>query len=406
MINFKITKSDFPIFKNNPNLVYLDSTATSLKPQSVIKAENKYYQNYSANIFRGVYKISEKATYEYETSRVTVAQFINAYSKDEIVFTRNTTESINLVAYAWGRLNIEKDDEVVTTIMEHHSNFIPWQQLAFENQADFKIIDIDENGQLNYEPIDKIITKKTKLLAIAHISNVLGTINPIKKIIAQAKKINPQVIIFVDGAQAVPHMKVDVRDLGCDFYAFSSHKMLGPTGVGVLWGKKELLNEMSPFMYGGEMIKEVTLNETIFADSPHRFEAGTPNIAGVIGLKAAIEYLNKFNLKVIHEYEMSLAEKCILQLESEFAKEIIIYGPKNERAGIVSFTFGQIHAHDIAQILDEDNICVRAGHHCAMPLHDRLQVHATVRASFYIYNTEEDINKLILSLKRVKKILS
>lgn len=406
MIDTKIIKSDFPIFNNHPELVYLDSTATSLKPKSVIEAEDDYYKNYSANIFRGVYKISEKATQEYESSRSTVAQFINAYSADEIIFTRNTTESINLVAYAWGRMNIEKGNEIVTTIMEHHSNFVPWQQLAFENRADLKIIDIDENGLLNYEPIDKIITKKTKILVVAHISNVLGTINPIKKIIAQAKRINPQLIVLVDGAQAVPHMKVDVRDLGCDFYAFSSHKMFGPTGIGVLWGKKELLQTIDPFMFGGEMIKEVRFDETTFADTPHKFEAGTPHIAGAIGLKAAIKYMQKFNMKDIQEHEMALAKECMEQLKNEFTDDIMFLGPKYNRAGIISFTFGKIHAHDVAQILDEDNICVRAGHHCAMPLHHRLNISSSVRVSFYVYNMKEDINKLIISLKKAKQIFS
>ncbi|MDO8609476.1 MAG: SufS family cysteine desulfurase [bacterium] len=401
---FKI-KKDFPIFNKIPDLIYLDSTATSLKPQSVIDAEDAYYKEYSANIFRGVYKISEKATQKYEDSRLAVAQFINAKSSDEIIFTRNTTESINLVAYSWGRTNIQKNDEIVTTILEHHSNFVPWQVLAMENNAVLKVIDVDNNGVLETDTLEQIITKKTKILTLTHISNVLGTILPIKKIIYQAKQINPHIVVLVDGAQAVPHIKIDVQDLGCDFYAFSGHKMLGPTGVGVLWGKSELLNAMPPFLFGGEMIREVHLDNTNYASIPHKFEAGTPHIAGVIGLKAAINYLQVTGLNNIHDHESELAQIAIKQLTYAFKDDVHILGTDNNRSGIVAFKFGKAHAHDVAQILDENNICVRAGHHCAMPLHERLAIQASVRASFYLYNSVEDIEQLILGLQQVKKIL-
>lgn len=399
-------KKDFPIFDNNPSLVYLDSTATSLKPKSVIDKLVEYYSQYSANIFRGVYKISEKATEEYEETRNITSKFINAKKPEEIIFTRNTTESINLVCYSKGREIINKGDEIVTTIMEHHSNFVPWQQLAFENGATFKIMDIDKQGFLIKE-LDKVITKKTKILALSLVSNVLGTINPIKDIIRKSKEINPNIIIIVDAAQAVPHMKIDVQDLGCDFLAFSSHKMLGPTGVGVLWGREEMLNEMFPFMFGGEMINEVYVDYTTFKDPPHKFEAGTPSIGEVIAFNEAIKFLEKIGMDKVREHELKLVEYCLNLFKSEFKEEIKIFGPADskDRGGVVAFNFGKFHPHDIASILDEENIAVRAGHHCAMPLHNRLGVNATVRASFYIYNSEEDVNKLVEGLKKVKKTL-
>lgn len=398
-------KKDFPIFEHDPHLVYLDSTATSLKPRSVIEALDRYYNEYSANIYRGVYEISERATVEYERTRTVVADFIHA-KPEEIVFTRNTTESINLVAYALGRIIVEEGDEIVTTITEHHSNFVPWQQLAFENGADFKVVDVDENNNLLFERLEKIITKKTKIVAFTHVSNVLGIVNPVKAIISKIKEINPRVIVVIDGAQAVPHLPVNVSDLGCDFYAFSSHKMLGPTGVGVLWGKHEHLLDMPPFNFGGEMIREVHIEKTVFKDPPQKFEAGTPHIAGVIALKEAIEYLKKIGLETIHVHEQSLAQYAIKILQEEFKNTIHILVPEHaHKSGIVSFTFHGYHPHDIAQILDEDHICIRAGHHCAMPLHNRLHLQATARASFYLYNTQEDVDKLVSGLLKVKKIL-
>lgn len=413
MLNVVKIKSDFPIFKNDPSLVYLDSTATSLKPKIVIEKEQEYYEKYSANIYRGLYKISEKATEEYEETRQDVAKFIGAKRGEEIIFTRGTTESLNLLAYSLGREIVERNDEIVTTIMEHHSNFVPWQQVAIENGATLKIVDVDEEGRLqpihNSEfRIQNIISKRTKILTITHVSNVLGTINPLKTIIAEAKRINPKIIVIVDAAQAVPHMKVDVGELDCDFMAFSAHKMLGPTGVGVLYGKYELLASMFPFQYGGEMIEEVYLDRTLFKKPPHKFEAGTPNIAGVIAFKAAIEYLGSLDWLDIESHEKNLAKETIQRLDERFGKKIRIIGPNlkgENKSGIVAFKFDNIHPHDVSQILDEDNVAVRAGNHCAMPLHTRYNLDATTRASFYIYNSLEDVIKLIKGLEKVEKLL-
>lgn len=406
-MDIKSIKKDFPIFSHHPNLIYLDSTATSLKPQVVIDKEIEYYEKYSANVFRGVYKISEKATEEYEETRVVVSQFIHANKPEEIIFTRSTTESLNLVAYSLGRKIIGEGDEIVTTIMEHHSNFVSWQQLALENGAIFKVIDLDEEGYLELRNLEKIILKKTKIFALTYVSNVLGTINPIKEIVKAVKSINPKVIVVVDAAQAVPHMKVDVQDLGCDFLAFSSHKMLGPTGVGVLWGRYELLDEMFPFNFGGEMIQEVYIDKTIFKRPPHKFEAGTPHIAGVIALKEAIKYLNVVGLELIQKHEKALMSYCINTMIHSFGNRIKILGPKDveDRGGIIAFTFANFHPHDIAQILDENEICIRAGHHCAMPLHNRLGINASARVSFYIYSTKDDIDKLVEGFKKVARVL-
>lgn len=400
MLNTISLKKDFPIFSSNKNLIYLDSAAMSLKPASVINSVSEYYSEYSANVFRGIYKLSEKATEEYELTRDTVAAFINAYSSKEIIFVRNTTEAINLVAYAWGRVSISKGDEIITTVMEHHSNFVPWQQLAAENGAVLKILDIDESGRLLIDDLEKIVTKKTKLLAITYVSNALGTINPLKQIISRVKKANPKVVVLVDAAQATPHLKVDVKDLGCDFLVFSGQKMLGPTGAGVLWGGSSILEEMPPFLFGGEMINEVHLDRTLFAPIPHKFEAGTPHIASVIGLRAAIEYLNKMGMDNIRKHEQELLSYTLKTL-GRF-KEIKILGPGDvgTRGGVISFTVEKIHPHDVAQILDEEHICVRAGHHCAMPIHERLSVPASVRASLYLYNTIEDIDRFADALER------
>ena len=407
MIDVKDIKKQFPIFKNIPNLVYLDSPASSLKPKQVIDKEIEYYQHYGVNIFRGIYPISEKGTFEFEETRLIVSKFINANRPEEIIFTRNATESLNLLAYSLGRKIVEPGDEIVTTIMEHHSNFVPWQVLTGEVGATFKVVDINDEGYLEAN-WSEIITKKTKILALTYISNVLGTINPIKEIIIAAKKINPNVITIVDAAQAVPHLKIDVQDLGMDFIVFSSHKMLGPTGVGVLWGKEKILKEMYPFMYGGDMISEVYIDKTTFKDPPHKFEAGTPAIGQVIALKEAIKFLDKIGLDNIIKHEEKLTDYCFKLLELTFKEKIKIFGPKNpsNKCGVVSFSFKGFHPHDIAQILADDGVCVRAGHHCAMPLHTRLNIPATVRASFYIYNDESDVEKLVKGLKKVKKILS
>lgn len=413
MFAVKTIKKDFPIFKHQPDLVYLDSTATSLKPQSVIDAIVEYYETYSANVARGLYKISEKATQEYEKTREVVARFINAKSADEVIFTRSTTESINLAVYALGREIVKSEDEVVISVMEHHSNFVPWQQLCFEIGADFKVIDIDESYQLQVAScrkeidLNNVVTKKTKILSLTYVSNVLGTINPIKEIVAVAKRINPNIIIIVDAAQAAPHMIVDVQDLGCDFLTFSSHKMLGPTGVGVLWGRREILNSMFPFNYGGDMIEEVYIKKTIFKPPPHKFEAGTPNIDGVIALKHAIRYLQNLGMNKVHEHEKELVSYGLRRLQETFGEKIRILGPKNvNKGGVIAFVLEKCHPHDIAQILDSDQIAIRAGHHCAMPLHSRLGIGASSRASFYIYNDEDDVEKLVGALKKAMKILS
>lgn len=413
MFNPKTIKEDFPIFSHQPGLVYLDSTATSLKPLAVIEKEVEYYKEYSGNVHRGIYDIAEKATQEYEETRKMVARFIGADTYEEVVFTRGTTESINLVASTLGLDIIEEGDEIVTTIMEHHSNFIPWQQLSAQTGAILKVIElkdfelaiIENDRSIN---LNGIITKKTKILALGYVSNTLGTINPVKDIIAAARKINPQIVVVVDAAQAAPHMKIDVQDLGCDFLAFSSHKMLGPTGVGVLWGRYQLLEKMSPYQFGGEMIREVTLESTLYKEPPHKFEAGTPNIAGVIALKAAIQYVENVGFDAIRSHEMALVTKAEKRLVEEFGDALTFYHPVSHehRAGILTFTFKKIHPHDIAQVLNDDTVAIRAGHHCTQPLHKYLKSTATARASFYIYNTEEDIEKLVQSLHKAKKLFN
>ena len=393
MLDTKKIKNYFPIFKKSPHLVYLDSTATSLKPQIVINKLNEYYSEYSANIFRGVYDISERATAEYEETREVVKTFINAPQSKEIIFTRNATESINLFVNGIKNL-LQKGDEIITTVTEHHSNFVPWQQLAKNNSLKFTVLETLSDFKFQ-------ISKHTKILAITYASNVLGTVNPIKQIIRDVKKINPYMLVLVDGAQAVPHIKIDVQDLGCDAFVFSSHKMLGPTGVGVLWVKKDVLETFLPYQFGGDMIRSVSIAETQFADIPHRFEAGTPHIAGVIALKEAIRYLNDITLNAIHSHEIELAQLCFDGLISEFGQKIKVIGPQKRELGIVAFVLKGVHAHDVAQLLNEENVAVRAGHHCAMPLHTHLNIEASVRASFYLYNTKDDISSLIAALHKV-----
>ncbi|MEI6532945.1 MAG: SufS family cysteine desulfurase [Candidatus Roizmanbacteria bacterium] len=413
MSNQSSIKNQFPIFQKHPDLVYLDSPATTLKPQSVIDSLLSYYTDYTANVHRGIYKSAERSTKEYEETREVVARFIHAKDSKEVVFTKGTTEALNLLVYAWGRKYIQKDDEIAITVMEHHSNFVPWQQLAFELGADLKVIDITDDGLLNIYnskgeiDLSAIVTSKTKLLSLTYVSNMLGTINPIKQIIDCAKKINPQIVIVVDGAQAVSHFEINVQELGCDFFVFSGHKLMGPTGTGVLWGKYQLLQNMYPFHFGGEMIQDVSLDHTTFKDAPNKFEAGTPHIAGIIALKSAINFVQEVGFNHIQHYEQQLTLLAKNELERNFGSEIIIYGPKDirDRAGLLSFSFGSYHSHDIAQILDEDDVCVRAGHHCTMPLHKRLNVVASTRASFYIYNTEKDVEKLVNGLEKVRKVL-
>lgn len=400
-------RKDFPILLrkiNNKPLVYLDSAATSLKPQSVINKITEYYTKYTANIYRGIYTLSEEATQAYEEVRIKVQEFIGAPEKDEIIFTRNTTESINLLASSIAQDSLHAGDEIVVSIMDHHSNFVPWQQLAKKKSLVFKVLNLDSNYQIDIDSLEKIITRKTKVLAITALSNVLGTIVPIREIVRRVKRITPHCIVVVDGAQAIPHTKINVADWQADFVAFSSHKMLGPTGVGVLWGKMELLEQLSPYQYGGEMIEEVHVDKTLFKKPPHKFEAGTPHIAGVIGIGAAVDYLQALGMDEVRKHEVDITDYALKALAR--INGVVVYGQTHakNRGGVIAFTLKGVHAHDIAQILDQDNICIRAGHHCAMPLHEYLKLSATVRASFYVYTTKEDVDALVEGLEKVKKL--
>ena len=405
MMNVDSVRRDFPMLLRRQPFVYLDSAATSFKPQQVIDGMTRYYREYSANVHRGIYHISEYATQVYEEVRSTVARFIGAKRPEEIIFTGGTTASVNLVAYAWGSRAVGRGDEIAATIMEHHSNFVPWQQVAAEKGAVLKLINVDASGELKINDVHKSITRKTKLLAITATSNVLGTIVPIKEIVAITKKINPRCLVLVDAAQAVPHMPVSVADWDADFVAFSAHKMLGPTGVGVLWGKLEILERLAPFQFGGEMIAEVAVGKTTFKEVPYKFEAGTPHIAGVIGLGAAVEYLSRLGMENVRSHERRLTGYALDRLSD--IPGLTVYGPKQsvDRGGVISFSMSGIHAHDVAQILDGRGICVRAGNHCAMPLHTHLGLSATTRASFSVYTTKEDIDALVEGLKEVRRIL-
>ncbi len=403
-MNHKSYRADFPLLANNRDLVYLDSSATSLKPQSVIDAETEYYARYSANIKRGIYKISEEATAEYEKARSAVAGLIGAEAR-ELIFTKNTTESLNLIAYSLGSEIVGAGDDIVTTVMEHHSNFVPWQRLASVNGAILKVVDVTDDGMLALDDktLSSLIGIKTKLVVLTHVSNVFGTINPIKELVKKIKKLNGRTVVVVDGAQAVGHQAVNVADLGCDFYAFSGHKMLGPTGIGVLWGRSQILNRMEPFLMGGEMIKSVALDKTEFAQIPEKFEAGTPPIAQAIGLGAAVNYIKAIGVDRIREHEIQIVEHALKALKSKLGKNITLYGPSNAaaRGGIITFTLSGAHPHDVASLLDQKNICIRAGHHCAMPLHTRLGIAASCRMSFHLYTTTEDIDKITAELHAI-----
>ena len=401
MFDVKNIRRDFPIFANQPdNFVYLDSSATTLKPQSVIDAVAGYYSKYSANVHRSIYAIGEEATAEYEGSRLKVAKLINANTKS-IIFTRGTTESINLVAYTWARKNIKAGDENLLTEMEHHSNLIPWQLCAQETGAILKHIPFNEDGTLDLSDPEKWFTHKTKLVSVIHQSNVFGTVNPIKDIIKIAHDVGA--IVLVDAAQSVPHQTVDVQDMDCDFLAFSGHKMLGPTGVGVLYGKPELLEAMPPFLGGGEMIRTVSLNDSTWNDIPWKFEAGTPNIAQAIGLGAAVDYINQIGMETIHNREQELLNYALEKMLE--IPEINIYGAAPERGAVISFNVDNIHPHDLAQFLDYDGIAIRAGHHCAQPIMKKLGVSATGRASFYVYNSKDDVDRLCESIEKTVKFM-
>lgn len=406
MFDAKKIQKDFPQLRrkiNGKRIVYLDSTATSLKPQSVIDKENEYYTQYTANVFRGIYTTSEEATAEYERARELTATFIHAASPQEIVFTRNTSESINLVAYSLLLHDMSSGDRIVSTIMEHHSNFVPWQQLGKDRGIHVDIWNITPNGELDLSELEKLVTRKTKLVAVTAASNVLGTLVPISKIVRTVKQLNPKCLVLVDAAQAAPHMPVDVQAWNADFVAFSSHKMLGPTGVGVLWAKREHLESMHPFLYGGDMISEVHIDRTVFKPVPHKFETGTPHIAGVIGFGAAVEYLMKLGLNNVRAHEEALVSYAIKKFSR--MEGLGYLGPKDatKRGGVFALRMKGAHPHDIAQILNEDNIFVRAGNHCAMPLHEYLGIASTARASFYVYTTTDDIDALVEALGKVQK---
>jgi cysteine desulfurase/selenocysteine lyase len=405
VVNSYELRNDFPILRkkiNGKELVYLDNASTTQKPNSVIDAITDFYTNYNSNIHRAVYQLAEEATALYEKSREKIANFIDV-SPEEIIFTRNTTESINLIAHSWARTNLKKDDGVAITELEHHSNIVPWQILSQEIGTRLEYVGIDENGFLDIEYlIDLISSRKVKLVSLSHMSNVLGTIVPIERIIKIAHE--NDIPVLVDGAQSVPHMPVSVKKLDCDFLVFSAHKMLGPTGVGVLYAKKEFLEKMRPFMGGGDMIKEVFKFHTNYNEVPYKFEAGTPNIADVVGFRAAIDYLEKIGMENIRKHEIDLTEYALESILS--MKYVTVYGPRdpNYRGGVISFNIADIHPHDLATIMNDHGIAIRSGHHCAQVLMQRLDVPATSRASFYIYNTKEEIDKFVNAIKEAGRI--
>lgn len=401
-------REDFPILQRRVRggkpLVYLDSAATSQKPAAVIQALEDFYRTTNANIHRGVYELSEAATLAYDQARAKVARLINAPDPRQCIFVRNTTEAINLVAQSWGRANLGPGDIVVLSLLEHHSNIVPWQLVTRERGAELRYIDIDDSGRLRLEQLDDYLaTGRVKLVSVTHVSNALGTINPVAEIVERAHAAGA--LALVDGAQSVPHLPVDVQALGVDFYAFSGHKMLGPMGIGVLYGRRELLEAMPPFLGGGDMIRTVTLEESTWADLPAKFEAGTPSVADAVALGVAVDYLQSLGLPAIRQHEKELVRYALARLDE--IPGVTLYGPVGEdRSGVVSFTLGDVHPHDIAGILDSEGIAIRAGHHCAQPLMRRLGVVATARASVYLYNTEEDIDRLVDGLVIVRQLFN
>jgi cysteine desulfurase/selenocysteine lyase len=393
-------RKDFPILKRKVHgvpLVYLDNAATSQKPRQVIDALVRYYENYNANIHRAVHTLGEEATAAYEGAREKVRAFINAPTTESIIFTRNTTEAINLVAYSWGRANISEGDEILLTQMEHHSNLIPWQRLAKEKGATVRYVPVTPQGTLELNGLENLFDARTKMMALPHVSNSLGTINPVEKIAAEARRRG--VMLLVDGAQGAPHLPVDVQAIGADFYAFSAHKMLGPTGVGVLYGRRELLEEMEPFLGGGEMIRKVTFEGATWNDLPWKFEAGTPNIADVIAFGAAIDYLSDLGMDNVRQHEAEITAYALDRMGS--IPEIILYGPPDaaQRGGVVSFNFPGLHPHDIGTVLDTHGVAIRSGHHCTQPLMRCLGISGTARASFYVYNTPQEVDALVDATK-------
>jgi len=400
-------RREFPILQQEVNgkpLAFLDSGASSQKPRQVIDCLEDYYKRYNANVHRGVYKLSEEATFAYERARGKVARFIGATSQREVIFTRNTTEALNLVAYSWGGANLQPGDRILLTIMEHHSNIVPWQLLAQRTGAKLDYLGIDGEGRLRLDELDQKLSERTKLVALTHQSNVLGTINPVRAIAERAHAVGA--VVVVDGAQSVPHMPVDVQALDCDFLAFSGHKMCAPTGIGVLWGRRALLEAMPPFLGGGSMIKVVELEQSTYADLPARFEAGTPAIGEAIALGAACDYLSEIGMEAIHRHEVELLAYALERLSA--VEGLTLFGPRSveQRGAAVSFTLDGVHPHDVAAILDGENVAVRAGHHCTQPLHRQLDVPATTRASFYIYNTHEDVDRLAAGLEKARRMFA
>lgn len=405
-----LIRRDFPIFnrtvRDNKRLVYLDNGATSQKPEAVINAEANFYRNTNAAVHRGAHQLAEEATQSYEEARESVAKFLGA-SPAEVIFTKNATEALNLLAYAFtnaesgNRFHLTPQDRIVVTEMEHHANLIPWQQLAKRSGAHLGWFTVDDGGRLDLSDIDSIITESTKVVALTHQSNVLGTINPLEKIIARAHQVGA--VVVLDACQSVPHMSIDVSKLGVDFLAFSGHKSLGPTGVGVLWGRDELLQELPPFLFGGSMIETVTMTGATWAPSPTRFEAGVPNMAQAVGLSAALKYLTNVGLESIHNHELNLTARLLSALAKR--KSITIFGPRNleMRGGVVSFAVDGIHPHDLGQFLDSQGIAVRTGHHCAWPLNKKFGVSATTRASFYLYNTDADVDDLVTGIHQAEE---
>ena len=398
-------RADFPILGMQiygKPLVYLDNAATSQKPQLVIDAVSRYYEQENANIHRGVHYLSERATEEYEAARKTVQAFLNAAYAHEIIFVRGTTEAINLVAQTFGRANVASGDEVVITAMEHHSNIVPWQMLCDEKGAKLRVAPINDSGELLLDEYAKLLGPRTKLVAVTHVSNALGTVNPVRKMVELAHARN--ISVLLDGAQAVPHARVDVQALDCDFYAFSAHKLYGPTGVGVLYGKSALLDAMPPYQGGGDMISSVTFEKTIYNKLPYKFEAGTPDVSGVIGLGAAIKYINGIGLDKIAAHEHELLEYAT-QLVSAIPG-IRLIGTAKEKAGVLSFVFDGVHPHDVGTILDQEGIAIRTGHHCAQPVMQRFDIPATARASFAFYNTKQEVDALAGGIEKVREVFA
>lgn len=398
-------RQEFPILAQEVNgspLVYLDNAATTQKPRAVIEAVSRYYAEDNANVHRGIHELSRRATDAYEGARGRIAAFLGAADPAELIFTRGTTEAINLVARAWGDAALKPGDEILLSVMEHHSNLVPWQLAAERTGAVLRFLDIDEEGRLDLSALDELLGERTRLVALAHASNALGTVNPIPEIADRAHAVGA--LVLVDGAQSTAHLPVDVATLGCDLFAFSGHKMLGPTGIGGLWGRREVLEAIPPFLGGGDMIREVTLERSTYAPLPSRLEAGTPNIAGVVGLGAAVDFLSGVGLEAIHEHESGLLAYALERLGE--IPDLTVFGPRSleERAGVISFTLADVHPHDLATIVDAEGVAIRAGHHCTQPLMRRLGVSATARASFSVYNTRGEVDRLVAALQHARAL--